>query len=200
MRQPRSPQLTKIALAAAVTLVAILGIQNRSIKQRYNTLIEETSGPYAGLSVPAFDAVTLTGDSLTVGLAAEGNKQVLFFFAAACRTSRGTIPAWNRIATEAATHDQFSALGIQLDSANIAIDYPDAEEPAFPVLRLPDPRLQEWYRIRGVPVTVVRDHSGRVLYKKLGGLSDQPTIDSVMIAATNTEIIADLATAIIGQK
>ena len=68
------------------------------------------------------------------------------------------------------------------------------------MLRLPDPRLQEWYRIRGVPVTVVLDHSGRILYKKLGGLSDQAKIDSVLTAAAKTEITADLDTANIGQK
>jgi len=193
MNQPRSNILTLAALTAAVVLVAILGVQKQSLRLKYNALIEESSGPYAGLSMPSFDAITLSGDSVTIGSESDGSNQVLFFFAAACRTSRGTIPAWNEIAQHATAEDRFSVYGIQLDSATMRIAYPDADEPRFPVLRLPDPRLQEWYRIRGVPATVVLNASGRVAYRKLGGLTRQATIDSVLTAAAESELTLALA-------
>ena len=108
--------------------------------------------------------------------------------------------SWNRIASTAQSTGRFAVFGIQLDTADITVDYPDADEPTFPVLRLPDARLRQWYRIDGVPITVVLDALGRVAYRKLGGLSDQPTIDSVLTAATETEVLADLVTVSTSRK
>jgi len=199
MNQLRSHNITMISLAVAVGLVAILGLQNRSLKSMYSTLVEEISGPYEGLSVPAFDAVTLTGDSVTIGTSPDGERQVLFFFAAACPTSRRTIPTWNSIASAARKNPGFNTYGIQLDAADMKFDYPDVDVVRFPVLRLPDPRLREWYRVGGVPTTVVLDAAGRVVYKRLGGIATESTIDSVLTAARDSGQTFDLLTTTAGQ-
>ena len=180
MRQPRAQQITTIALAAAVTLVAILGIQNRSLKRRYGRLLERSAAPYRGLAVPAFDAVTPVGDTVTIGSAKDGEKQLLFFFSSTCPMSRNTLPAWNEIASEAEKRDPVSVYGIQLDTMNLELQDAGFDHLNFPVLRFPDSRLQQCYGVRGVPVTVLLNYDGRVLYSKLGEIAERPIIDSVL--------------------
>ena len=169
-----------VGLGLAVVLVAVLGMQNRSLKQRNNKLIERASGPYAGLSMPAFDAVTTEGDSVTIGEIVEGGKQVLFFYTTSCPHSQNTLPAWNQIALEAGEQEEFGVYGIQLDTAQLADEYANANQLRFPVLTLPDRRLRQWYRIGGVPVTVVLGDAGRVLWAKVGEISERHTIDTVL--------------------
>ena len=190
--------LPTIALTLAVSLVAVLGIQNRALSERnqvlferYRTLIDRANGPYAGLSMPAFDAITSAGESVTVGTAQEGEKQLLFFFTATCPVSRRTIPAWSQIALETNEHDRLSIFGIKLDTVRLQIDDPDTDELRFPIIRLPDPRLVEWYRIGGVPATVVLDHAGRVLYSKMGEISERGSIEAVLAAVRDTAVWTD---------
>lgn len=180
MRQPRSLQLTKFALAAAVTLVAILAVQNRSLKDRHGRLLLRSAAPYSGLSLPAFDAVTIAGDSVTIGSAREGEKQLLLFFTSTCPMCRNTLSAWNEIALGAETKGNVSVFGIQLDTMKLGAEEAGFGHPQFPVLRLPDSRLRQWYRVRGVPVTVLLNHDGRVLYSKLGEIAERTIIDSVL--------------------
>ena len=180
MNRPRAQTLTVIALAAAVALVAILGVQNRSLKSRYGRLLLRSAAPYPGLSMPAFDAVTIAGDSVTIGSAAEGQKQLLLFFTSTCPMSRNTLPAWNEIALEAEAQGKVRVFGIQLDTLQLKLEGSGVGHLQFPVLRLPDSRLRQWYRVRGVPVTVLLNHEGRVLYSRLGEMTERPTIDSVI--------------------
>ena len=177
-----------VGLGLAVVLVAVLGTQNSTLKERYRALVERTSGPYAGLSMPAFDAVTADGDSVTIGETAEGGKQVLFFYTTSCPHSQNTLPAWNQIALEAGEQEELGVYGIQLDSVQLAGEYANANQLRFPVLTLPDRRLRQWYRIGGVPVTVVLGDAGRVLWARVGEISERHTIDTVLAAVRDSAL------------
>jgi hypothetical protein len=131
---------------------------------------------------------------VTIGSAGEGEKQLLLFFTSTCPMSRRTIPVWNEIALETEAQSRASVFGIQLDTMQLDLEYVDVNELKFPTLRLPDRRLHQWYRIGGVPVTVVLNHEGRVLYSKLGEISGQSVIDSVIAAVGDH----DLGTAAFG--
>jgi hypothetical protein len=87
------------ALLLALVLVVVLAHQNRSLRAELTRVRLQAHLPPVGLTVPAFDAVTLSGESVTVGRAA--NAQVLFFFATTCDFCRRTLPAWDTIAAHA---------------------------------------------------------------------------------------------------
>ena len=172
------------ALAVALALVGVLGTQNRSLEQRYATLAEQARLPYPGLAVPAFDAATLAGDSVRIGESREGSAQILFFLTTTCPYCKATLPAWNRIASEAGSRGEFAIYGIQLDSAQSGLEYAEAHGLGFPLVTLPDPRIQQWYRVHIVPTTVVLDRTGLVVYARGGEITAQETIDSVLAAST----------------
>ena len=172
------------ALAVALALVGVLGAQNRSLERRYFKLAEQARLPYPGLTVPAFDAATLAGDSVRIGESREGSAQILFFFTSTCPHCKATLPAWNRIASEAGRQGEVAIYGIQLDSAQSGLEYAEAHGLGFPLVTLPDPRIRQWYRVRLVPTTVVLDRTGLVIYARGGEITAQETIDSVLAASS----------------
>ncbi len=166
----------------ALVLVGVLGTQNRSLERRYFALAEQARLPYRGLTVPAFDAATLAGDSVRIGESREGSAQILFFFTTTCPYCKATLPAWNRIASEAGSQGKVAIYGIQLDSAQAGLEYAESYSLSFPLVTLPDPRIRQWYRVRLVPTTVVLDRTGMVVYARGGEITARETIDSVLAA------------------
>jgi len=169
--------LIQVALASAIALVVALGLQNRSLKERHRELTRLYRGPYPGLYLPAFDAVTIDGDSLRIGEPPDGMSQTLFFFTTTCPHCRATVPAWKQIAASV------NAVGVQLDSSHLAQDYVRDHGLQFPVVHSSDRRLLRVYRVVGVPLTVVVDASGRVTYSHRGRITDQAVVDSVLAEA-----------------
>jgi peroxiredoxin len=175
-----------LGLSAAVALLVMLGAQNRTLKQQYADLVERTTEPYPGLLVPMFEATTLEGDLVTIGQAPADGWQVLFFFTTTCPYCRATLPAWNRIAAQVSRRGGIGVYGIQLDSAYRAREYIEEHGVSFPVVTLPPgnlaQRLVAWYRIRGVPLTLVVDEDGRVGFVRVGEITAPEALDSVLAA------------------
>lgn len=170
--------VTPAAVVAAVVLVVVLGVQNRSLKGRYARMVERATRPYPGMYVPAFDAVTIDGDSVRIGDAPDGAAQALFFFTTTCEYCRATLPAWRRIA-QAGHESGVAAYGIQLDSAHLAPRYVTEHALRFPVIHLSDRRLLALYRVERVPLTLLVD-SGRVSYARRGQIAEQVVVDSIL--------------------
>jgi len=172
------------AFGAALALVAILATQNRSLRDRYGDLAERATRAHAGIFVPTFQSTTLTGAPVTIG-AAEGERQVLFFYRSDCPYSRASIPAWNRIAEAADSRADLSAYGVALDSLHVALQHAAEHDLRFPVTTLPERKLATLYRIVGVPLTMVLDKDGRVLYVRTEVVAGDAAIDSVLSAGAD---------------
>ncbi len=197
MPKYRASQVVSLgALTVALALVGVLGTQNRSLERRYAALAEQARLPYVGLTVPPFDAATLDGDSVRIGKSGEGSAQILFFFTTTCPYCRATLPAWNRIASEAGKQGEVAIYGIQLDSAQSGLEYAEEHGLGFPLVTLPDPRIRQWYRVRLVPTTVVLDRTGLVVYARGGEITARETIDSVL-AATRKAVLPEVSDSII---
>jgi hypothetical protein len=80
------------ALVAALVLVAVLASKNQSLQREVRRLRVQDKTPHAGVVVPAFRTATLAGDSVTIGSAAPGTRQVLFFFNTSCPFCIQTLP------------------------------------------------------------------------------------------------------------
>jgi peroxiredoxin len=174
-----------VPLIATSALVLVLSNRLRDLSADYRELRRLSTLPHAGTVVPTFRTATLSGDTITVGEATDSaERQVLFIFNTTCTYCRGMIPLWHQMA------DSVKGLGrtvqvmaISLDSADTTRRYIAKHALRYPVLTLPQPKLERLYRAVAVPQTVVLDWTGTVLYAKTGTL-DAASMDSVYTAVT----------------
>ena len=160
------------ALAAAVALVAVLGMQRRAQDERYDALRRDTSLPRGGMFVPTFTTQAADGSDVTIGERPDGGKQVLFLFTTTCPYCKASLPAVRELATAAAAEPPPGAAmyGIVLDSLTLAADYAAANDLSFPIVEFPARKLRHLYRARSVPTLLVLNAEGRVLFDRTGAL------------------------------
>jgi len=177
------PLLQPAALTAAAILVVVLALRVKSLNRENEELFRRLTRPQAGMYVPAFASATTDGGEVSV--AGHGHaRQVLFVFNRTCPFCRASIPAWTRIGAEAeAANGRGAAVGVSLDPPDSARAYAARHGLRYPVAVFPDRRTTALYRTRAVPVTMVVDSGGRVLYARIGELKEGPAADSVRAAA-----------------
>lgn len=95
-----SQSLSLVALAAAISLVVVLAKQKREMQRQAVGFYKQAVQPHAGFLVPTFRGATMNGDSVTVGAAPPGARQILFVFTTTCPFCKSTLPAWRTIAAE----------------------------------------------------------------------------------------------------
>ncbi|MEJ7812538.1 MAG: redoxin domain-containing protein [Gemmatimonadaceae bacterium] len=173
-----------VALAVALGLVAVLSLQARTQRGELRRYQYRTMHPYPGMWVPTVRAATLAGDSVTIGRTALGRRQVLIAFTTTCDFCRQSIPRWKRLSAElvADTTHQAEVFWLSLSSADSTRRYVREHQIAFPVIKLPEAKLERVYRTNAVPVIVVLSDSGRVVYSRAAVLSTRAAIDSVLAA------------------
>lgn len=139
------------ALAAAVALVAVLGMQRRAQDERYAALLRDTSLPRGRMYVPTFTAPTVDGSSVTVGERRDGGKQVLFLFTTTCPYCKASLPAVREVALAAAQELAPGATmyGIVLDSLSLAAEYASVNDLRFPIVEFPARKLRVHRAERG---------------------------------------------------
>jgi peroxiredoxin len=172
------------ALLVALALVVALGIETRSLRAAYQDLGNRAREPHAGIFVPTFRAATLRGDSLTVGALPASGRQVVFVFTTTCPYCRASLPAWRQLARDVDTARtvRVQVVGVSWDSAEQTRRYAAEQGLTFPIVRFPERKLGVLYRARAVPVTLVLDSTGRVLFGHVGVLTDTLARDSVWLA------------------
>ncbi|CAN5910070.1 TlpA disulfide reductase family protein [soil metagenome] len=142
--------------------------------------------PHPGLLVPAFQATSLTGDTVTIGERTTDERQVLFFFTTTCAYCLTSIPALEELRSALArrpgTPSRLFAIG--LDSASAVRRFAESRHLSFPVLLLPNQRLSLLYRVRAVPQLMVLDSSGHTVYARAGALQGAGVLDSIITAVT----------------
>lgn len=185
-------QVVAIVLAALLVLVTFQKRQLRiEVVALRDTVWRYVDFPHVGMVVPPFDAVTLAGDSVTVGHLRRGARQVLFVFNTRCGNCLVTLPAWQRMAEALRPHaDSVEVYGLSLDPVSETRAYIEEHGLAFPVVPFLDQRMQELYRIQGVPITLVADEIGAVKYARIGsifGEVEAAATDSVVNAALKWE-------------
>jgi len=174
-----------LVLLAMSALVVVLAHRQQKLTEAYRTLRLRTSLPSAGAAVPTFRALTLDGDSITIG---EGPdplaKQVLFVLTTSCPFCRQTLPTWARIADSVSTlrQGQVVVAAISLDSLDLTQDYVRQHQLRYPVVLFPAKKLRRLYRASAVPQTLVLDHEGRILYARTGLLEPRAVVDSIFAA------------------
>lgn len=174
-----------IGLSLAAALVGVLGVQNRSLRAEAERYRREAKLPHPGLVVPIYRTKSLSGDTLTVGVPEAGGRQILFIFDTRCSYCISAIPAWKELSAAAGKSPsaRISVYGLSLDPERETRRYQERFQLPFPIAVLGDPRMRALYRTERIPLTVVLDSSGKMVYSRLGALRDQATLDSVLSAA-----------------
>lgn len=175
--------LAPVGLAVAAALVVVLAMRVRALNHENEELFRRLTRPYAGMYIPAFPAPLVDGGVTTVGSPARG-RQILFVFTTTCPFCKTSIPTWSRIGSAAeAKYGRGAAVALSLDSAGVTRAYVQRNRLSYPVAGFPDERTQRLYRTRAVPVTMVIDSAGRVVYARVGELVEGAAADSVRAAA-----------------
>lgn len=169
-------------LFVASGLALGLAREYRALDRDHSHLRDRLTWPHEGYGLPTIRVSTLEGDSLTIGEAGPGRRQLLFYLTTTCPHCRASLPAWNRIASYGESDFDVDAVGIALDGREAAEDYAREHDLRFPLVTFGSLKMKELYRANVVPVTVLVDGAGRVLYSRVGVLDSQVAIDSVLAA------------------
>lgn len=185
-RRSLSAVASALALAAAALLIVVLARQNVTLRQRLEQVQRDAAQPRAGLFAPTFTAVSLDGTPRTIGERGDDGRQLLLFFATTCAYCRASLPAWRTLAAlaDSLVSPRVEVIGVVLDSAHRAPAYAAEHALPYPVVPLASTKLRSLYRARSVPLVMVVDHDGRVLYARTGVLQDGAAVDSVRRAMT----------------
>jgi len=172
-------------LVVGATLVVVLSQRLTRLTHAYQVLQRRASTLTTGEVVPTFQAVTLTGDTLTVGERLDGGKQVLLLLTTTCPFCRATLPVWAQLADSIRqVRPDVEVIAVSLDSLDATRRYAEEQGLAMPVVTVPTRNLVRLLRAGRVPQTVVVNHEGRVLYGWTGLLSADAVLDSILIAVT----------------
>ena len=167
------------ALVVSLALVVVLTWRVRQMRSAYRDLYARTIQPHVGLHVPTFSTTAIDGRPVTVGRTATGQRQLLFVFTTTCPYCLATLPAWRRLAaTTSGSGLAVETIGISLDSATVTESYSRMHSLPYPVVLFPESKLQAIYRTNAVPITLLLDDNGQVLFYHLGVLN-RATEDSV---------------------
>jgi len=137
-----------------------------------------------GQAVPAYSAVSMTGDSVHVA-SLRGDVVLLNVWATWCIPCRKEIPELQ------ALHEQYSGrglrvLGVSVDQVGADADVADfarAFGMTYPILRDPDETVSMLFAIPGVPASFLVDRAGIVQWRHLGPFK---STDSTFISVLNS--------------
>ena len=136
--------LATVDVLVAAALVVTLAVQKRSLLVKHEELQKRERLPYEGLWVPTFETTTLEGESVVIGRAEEGTRQVLLLFDTTCPFCRTSLPAWENLSYRLAGVSEPVVLvyGISLSPDAETRQYVGEHGLTSPVLRFPEEKLR----------------------------------------------------------
>lgn len=183
-----SHRILYATLGVALSLVVVLAWQQRGLRERYTDLNRRLQVPHAGMLVPTFRAATLSGDSVTIGRVVGGGRQVLLFLTTTCPYCIQSLASWRELVGRCESRARVEVFAVSLDSAAQTRSYVARHRLGAATAFLPEPKLAVLYRVRTVPVTMVLDSVGRVLYARRGVFEGSDARDSVLSLLPGCEL------------
>jgi len=176
------------SMAIMLAIIVVLALEVRALRPKARELQRRKAFPYAGQVQPTVRAVTLDGDTVVVGEAASGRAQLLIFFAANCPYCRENVGAWMRITAQlrADSAKRFDVIWVSLSSSDSARTWMREHGLSMTdtVVRMPERKSLATYRVRGVPITLLMDERGQILYMHPSVFRTRAAEDSLLRVAT----------------
>ena len=169
----------------AAGIIGALAFEVHSMRPKVAELSARRVFPYESQWVPTVRAVTLQGDSVTIGETPDGRRQVLIAFATTCPHSLASLTAWKRISAELARDSlgRADVFWLSLSPRDSTAAYVAAHGITAAVIFPADRKMLRVYRIKGSPLTLVLDHEGQIVHAHPMELSEPADMDSVLTAA-----------------
>ena len=160
-RNLRTKRLYSAFLHLAVVMLAIQVV----ILSNQNRRMKEAAGGSAPDGLKIGDTLVLQGVSPVNSrliLDTTSARQLVFIFTTSCPFCKQTVPMWNKLA--ARLQRSIPIIAISLDSRDSTIEYVKGNNLSFAVaFPLDAGRFKKLNKIVGVPMTLVRENSGKVL-------------------------------------
>lgn len=173
-----------VATAVMTSLVVLLSMQMKPLRAQARELMLRKALPYIGQVQPTLRAVTLDGDSVTIGETASHRAQVLLFFSPSCTYCRETAPSWKQVAQAlAVSRDSVDVLWVSTGDADSTRAWAAEHGLREPVVLMPRGKARATWRIKGVPLTLITDWQGQVRYVRPSVIRTVATQDSIVLAA-----------------
>ena len=182
MRPPRLTVLLATGLFLTSSTIVALFKRHTDLRKAYFELRTRASRPYRGYVVPTFRAGTVSGDSVTIGELPDSlSRQLVFVFNTTCPYCKATLPLWALLADSARRQRSVhvTVVALSLDSLSLTLRYAADHRVTYTTATFPSWKTAMHFRAIVVPLTLVLDHRGRVLYAHAGLLEGKPTVDSL---------------------
>lgn len=136
----------------------------------------------AGRRAPDFSVQDLKGNSVALS-SLRGKVVLLNVWATWCGVCRSEMPSLEKLYRELKDYPDFALLAVSIDQGNQAkvASFLEKNGYDFPTMVDQSGELSSKYNVRGVPVTYVIDHRGRIAWSVTGGvdLSDERVIQAL---------------------
>jgi peroxiredoxin len=176
-----------VALALTAVVAVVLARQNADLTLSVRRLRGQQRLPHVHDVMPEVRAPTLDGRNVTLG-AGPDKVQVLFMFNTTCHYCAENLGKWQMNAKALAPTAGIGVYAVSLDPDSATRAYVEKNHLTVPVARFPDHRSAGTYRVIGVPVTLVMDSTGLVLYERASVLT-MPAVDSLFDVLRQAKLI-----------
>jgi peroxiredoxin len=189
---PIKSMVSYTAVAALTLLVGLLLREINALRVDHRMEVQRLTEPQPGIFIPSTPLRSVAGRPVTVGSPASG-RQLLIFFTETCSYCRASIPAWRQLANSLDS-TSVEIVGVSFDSAFAARSFAESNTLPFEVVSAPDPRVASLYRILRVPLIMVVDQGGQIVYSRPGLLESRFAIDSVLTGTRTPAVSPTIAT------
>lgn len=169
------------ASAVLVALLVTLSFQNKSLREGYQEASEKNSLPYVGMFVP--EVPTIDSQKHLVRLGAPSNKtQLIFVFNTHCPHCKATIPAVRQVWEGLAHSEEVELVALSQDTELETTQYLDEQSFETSFVSGQSRRFLSLFHATGVPVLMLIDQEGKVVYTKAGeiNINDAETVISAV--------------------
>jgi peroxiredoxin len=157
-------------------------VEVRTLRPLRGELQRQRTFPYVGQWLPSTRVATVHGDSVMLAESAPGRAQVLLGFTTTCPYCRESLPRWRQLADQLQNRSAVELFWVSGSTWDSTRAWLAREQVPGQVVRLPNAKLQRVFRFHTVPLTVVLDRYGRVVYRHSGAVRSDAVIDSVLDA------------------
>jgi thioredoxin-related protein len=181
-----------ICFLCSLSLVLILGLQNRHLAQRLAVAEDKIDFPYESMYVPFTVGLDINGGSVPIGRP-NNTSQVLFFLNTSCPHCLASLPAVKRLAGSLAKRPSSDFYLVSEDALDQTKRYAGDHPLSSNMVVVTDAREISLFHARSVPTLIVVDKNGRVVMSRVGSLNDREDVDAVLAAvhALEAPAVAD---------
>jgi hypothetical protein len=170
---------------AVAGILVVLSLEVHALRDQAAELRRRKALPYVGQVQPTVRAMSLAGDSVVMGETTPGRAQLLIFFSSSCPFCLANVPTWKRLADtlRADRAHRFDIVWVALSPADSARRWATHHGVIDPVVRFPDGKTRAVYRVKGVPITLLTDERGQIMYMHPSVFNSRAAADSLLAVA-----------------